>query len=210
MDPLIIYIAYILLFSLVIYFFSKTLPKIKYGLRLKRMMAKPLFSISHFPDGAEGKIVGSLVRGEIIAPLTKRKCAQYYIEVEKPGYSKTRFIEEWNSHNFLLNDETGNAVVIDAPLIVKDYLPIERKGLIGLSTGWFGEITPEFEALLGRRGVESTGILGFEKSFSYREIALEEGVVVTVYGTGWWPSNPDGDRSKQLVIECSELFVGSY
>ena len=62
------------------------------------------------------------------------------------------------------------------------YLVVDKK----VSSGTFNEPTPEFETLLKNFNIQSTGLLGFNKTLRYTEGIIEIGEQITVAGIAKW------------------------
>ncbi len=207
-NPLILLMVVVFLGYLVYHFFFTRTAIIK-----RRIRKAPRFSVQDFPEGEFGKIVGRLAYlGEpLTAPLTQRRCAQYRVVVEErrsSGRSShwASIIEEEDGRDFIVKDETGEALVRmrgAQVAVTKD---------ARFRSGTFSDtITPELESFLAEHGRESTGFLGFEKSLRYEEGVLEEGEEVAVCGVGRREEDPnargsaeaDAGKVHRLVLESS-------
>lgn len=145
------------------------------------------------------------VEEPLIAPLTGHRCAQYGAIVEINNHlqinSWSILIKEEDKQDFILKDNTGTALIRNAPLIVNDY---EH-----LWSGWKDKITPELERFLTKYEKKSISFYGFLLPHRYKEGTLEEGEEVIAYGTGRWENDPDQDQSKRLVIYSPVLRLVS-
>jgi len=72
-----------------------------------------------FPDGSIGRVVGELVlhEGELVAPLTGRRCAAYEVVVDESfgafeeGHVERRVAHEVKAVSFAVDDGTGRTIV---------------------------------------------------------------------------------------------------
>jgi hypothetical protein len=208
MDILIYSLVYFCLF-LIIIIFSILFRRFYYSkaeeIINSELTRTPRISIAQFQEGSTGKIVGRLecIGEPLISPLTGHRCAQYSSIVEKNNHpqidSWTTLIKDEDKQDFILKDNTGIALIRNAPIIVNNY---EH-----LWTGWKDKITPELEHFLTKYRKKSTAFYGFLWPHRYKEGALGEGEEVIAYGTGRWENDPDQDQSKRLVIYSPVLRI---
>ncbi len=184
MNKLIFFIVIALVFVIIIIissFFSKKA-------KIKRKLKKAEFkNIGNFKEGEIAKIVGNVefVDDPLIAPLSKRKCAYYYIHVEKKVSSGKRshwktIIEEELSCKFLIRDGSNYAFINDQKR--KCYIVQDKS----FSSGFLNDATDHLENFLRSRGYESEGFLGFNKTLRYKEGILESEEEIAVFGKGKW------------------------
>ncbi len=175
----------------------------------------PRVLIDQFPESAVGKIVGRLVYVDepLRAPLTGRCCAQYRVIVEEYRSSGNSgswhtIIEDEKSRDFMLWDETGEALVRMSGAQVAVTKDTHYR------SGTFNDATPLLESFLAKHRHQSTGVF-FNKNLRYKEGVLEEGEEVAICGMGRWENYPDpstpstasgshDERSKLLIISNSK------
>lgn len=173
--------------------------------KLKKAVDK---KISSFVSGDIAKIVGKVeIVGEpIIAPLSGRKCAYYYILVEervstgKSSHWRT-IIEEEVSGSFLVRDGRYCAHINTQK--VKSYIVQDRL----YTSGFMEDATAVLERYLKVHGQESEGFLGFNKTLRYKEGVLEHGEIIAALGRGEWKNaNSDqiSENSRILEINSTE------
>ncbi|WP_262732356.1 GIDE domain-containing protein [Gaetbulibacter sp. NE] len=176
-----------------------------------RILAKtPYKPVSSFKSNEFVKVSGKAlhVQNPLIAPLSKRKCIFYYIKIEqkksngKNSYWRT-LIEEERFQDFFI-ESNGNMVIIKPtqhPKNYKSHLVIDKK----TSSGTFNNPTPEFESLLKRYNIDSTGYFGFNKTLRYKEGIIEIGETITVAGIVKWKNLsepiPEYNYSKIATLE---------
>ncbi|MCB0755935.1 MAG: hypothetical protein H6603_06595 [Flavobacteriales bacterium] len=179
----------LLIFSVVIglivynYYFSR-------NARINRRLKKaPWKEIKYVRTGETVKIVGTVVPLEklLVAPLSKRPCAHYFVKVEEKRSSGKNshyhtIIEQEITSKFLIQDGEHYAI-IDA-YHVQSNIMIDAN----YSSGTFNDATPMLEDFLRQHGHESEGFLGFNKSMNYEEGILEPGEEIAVLGVGQWKS----------------------
>jgi len=155
---------------------------------VKRKLNKtPSKKISEFKNNDIAKVVGRVdcISTPLLAPLSNRKCAYYYIKVEKrvnsgKNTSWQKIIEEEIYDNFIIRDGTGTAIINTNN--IKSYLVVDAK----YRSGFFDDATSRLEEYLNKHGHESVGFLGFNKTIRYKEAVLELGEQVAVVGLGKW------------------------
>jgi hypothetical protein len=177
--------------------------KAKFKRRLKK---SPLKKIGEIQDGEVVRFVGKVefIDEPVIAPLSFRPSAFYYVEVEKKvksGKSSTwrTIIKEQRRTKFAIRDENGIALIDQEhfkSLVVMD----ERH-----SSGTFNDATEELEAFLNSHGYQSEGSFGFNKTLRYHEGVLEKDETVAVLGQGHWiaPSELDLDLPDEKILVMS-------
>jgi hypothetical protein len=155
---------------------------------IKRRLRKfPVVPLNEFKDGDYGRICGKVVLAEegLIAPLSGRKCAYYYVHVEqKVSSGKSShwdtIIEEERSGNFVVQ-QGSHCALINAEKL-KSYIVQDRN----FSSGTFHDADANLESYLNRNGKKSTGIFGLNKTLRYREGVLEPGEMIAVAGYASW------------------------
>ena len=146
------------------------------------------------------------VQEPLIAPLSKRKCIFYTIEIEKrvstgkSSHWKT-IIDDQKIQDFFI-EQNGNYVIVKPiknPRNFISHLVIDTK----TSSGTFNDPTPEFEALLKQYGIDSETYFGFNKSLRYKEGIIEVGEKITVAGVAKWKtlSEPIPEYSYSKIVE---------
>lgn len=152
--------------------------------KLKKAVGK---KISDFISGDIAKVVGKVeFAGEpLIAPLSGRRCAHYYVLVEQQVSSGKsshwdKIIEEDVAGKFVIRDGRYYAHVNYQN--VKSYLVEDKQ----FSSGFRNDATPELERYLNAHGQKSEGYFGWNKTIRYKEGVLEEGELIAVVGRGEW------------------------
>ncbi|MFP9098471.1 hypothetical protein ACLI09_05395 [Flavobacterium sp. RHBU_24] len=163
------------------YFFSKKAV-------VKRNLKKaPHKSLRQFRSGETARIIGTVecVGEPLIAPLSGRNCAHYYIHVQqhissgKSGHWKT-LIEEEVSGTFVLRD--GDKCAIIKANDIKSYIVEDKK----YASGFMNDPTENLKTYLKKHGHDSETYLGFNKKIRYHEGVLEPGEQTAVLGKGSW------------------------
>lgn len=158
---------------------------------VKRKLKKAVgMKMSSFYSGDIAKVAGSVeIVGEpLIAPLSGRPCAYYYVlveQLESTGKSShyAKLIEEEKSGTFLIRDGRYRAK-IHPDSRLKTYLVQDKE----YSSGTGNDATTTLENFLNSYGEKSENFLGFNKTIRYKEGILEAGEMVAVTGRGEWKS----------------------
>jgi DNA-binding transcriptional regulator YdaS (Cro superfamily) len=184
------------------YWYSEA-AKIRRALRAARKVA-----IREATSGEVVRVSGRVrpVGEPLRAPLSQRPCVYFETTVEEYRSSGksgkwVEIIRETEGMDFLLEDETGKAVVRASEmkvLAVKDH----RR-----ESGTFNDAAPDLEAFLARHGKSSTGWI-FNKNLRYKEGIFSPGETITVLGQARWEQDPDPtsagtgyrDVPKRLVL----------
>ena len=163
------------------YYFSK---KNVIKRKLKKATGK---KISEFLNGEIAKVVGKVdcLNKPIIAPLSGRPCAYYYVLVEqKVSSGKSshwkKLIEEEIAGAFVIKD--GRYCARIDTKNIKSYITEDRK----YTSGFLEDATEVLEKYLNDHGQKSEGILGFNRTLRYKEGVLEQGELIAVIGRGEW------------------------
>ncbi|WP_346859294.1 hypothetical protein [uncultured Draconibacterium sp.] len=181
-NPIFYFIVVVIVSIIIVkWFFSK---KAIIKRKLKKTEKK---RIVEFKAGDVAKIVGKVefVDAALIAPLSKRECAYYYIHVEqkvssgKSSYWKT-LVKEELSCRFVIREEDSCAYINDNNL--KSYIVQDRN----YSVGFMNDATENLEQYLHSRGHESEGFLGMNKTLRFNEGVLEKDEEIAVFGHGVW------------------------
>ena len=143
--------------------------------------------IAEFKSGDVAKIVGKVefVDEPLIAPLSKRKCSLYYIQVKqkvssgKSSHWKT-IIEETVSCKYVIKEDDSYAYINDK--FPKCYIVQDRN----YSSGFMNDAEEDIEKYLISKGHKSEGFLGLNKTLRYKEGVLEDGEEIAVFGKGDW------------------------
>jgi len=173
--------AVILIVVFISFYFSK---KAIIKRKLKKAIGK---KISDFISGDIAKVVGKVeyVGEPLIAPLSGRRCAHYYVLVEEKVSSGKS--SHWNT--LIEEDVAGKFVIRDGRHCahinnqnVKSYLVEDRE----FASGFGNDATPELERYLNAHGQKSEGVFGWNKTIRYKEGVLEEGELIAAVGRGEW------------------------
>jgi hypothetical protein len=181
----IIAISVFVLIAFLIYYYS---PK---TIILRRLKKLPNQRVGSLKTKTYSKIEGKALNIEepLIAPLSKRKCVFYKMQIQKKVSSgknsqwKT-IINEERIQDFFI-EQTGERVVVlptKTPKNYYDYLVTDKKA----SSGFFKELTPEFESLLKKYNIKTDNLFGFNKQLRYKEAIVEVGERITVAGYINW------------------------
>ncbi|MBK5193799.1 MAG: hypothetical protein JJE07_11420 [Flavobacteriaceae bacterium] len=156
--------------------------------RIKRKLKKAeLKKIANFKNGDIAKIVGyvEIIGDPLIAPLSGRECAVYSIHVKErvsAGKSTrwitriedeltTKFVIKDGEHYAYVNDKNINCYIVDD----QNY-----------ASGFMNDPDKNLEQYLNKKGYNSKGAIGFNRTFRYREGVLEKGEEIAVFGKGEW------------------------
>jgi hypothetical protein len=203
----IIIISIFAIIAFCVYHFSQKLV-------ITRALSKiPLKPVGSLRTNELTKVTGKAlhVHEPLIAPLSKRKCVYYSIKIEqkkqsgKNSHWKTILREEEIQDFFI--DCRGDYVIVQPqkePRNFISYLVPDKKA----ASGTFNDPTPEFESLLRRYTIESTGLFGFNKHLRYKEGIIEVGETITVAGIAKWKELnepiPEYPYSKIATLESSD------
>lgn len=162
------------------YFNRKTIVKRK----LKKATGK---KISDFVTGDIAKVVGKveIVGVPLIAPLSGRPCAYYYVLVEQEkSYGRSSswetLIEEEVGGEFVIRDGRYRAHINSDN--IKSYLVQDRE----YSSGFGEDASDILEKYLQDHGEKSEGLFNFNKKIRYKEGVLEQDEFMAVIGRGEW------------------------
>ncbi len=188
----------ILIFFLAFYFSDEAIIKRK----LRNAQKSP---IALCKENELVKIVGKVetIETPLVAPLSKRNCAYYHVEVEKKvssgknSYWK-KIIDEEKKIKFILRE--GKDVVIVHMDHVASFVTKDAE----YRSGFLNDATKNLETYLRKHGHDPTGFLGFNTTLQYKEGILEEKESVAVIGRCYWSDGkteglPE-DYKKVLVI----------
>ncbi len=172
---------------------------------VKRALKKtPYKRIHEFTPGEKAKVIGKIVyAGQVLqAPLSKRHCASYHVEVQEhrrhgKSSSWVTIINEEKRGDIVVHDGMGYAFV--EPQHIQAYLVQDAN----FSSGTFNDASPELIEYLRMHGQNSTGLLGFNKQLRYREGILEQNEMVAVVGVGMWGSA----RGKNLNLTQDRVLI---
>lgn len=203
MDASIIFIviAVIAIIAFFTIFFNK---KAIIKRKLKKAELKP---INQFRDNEEARIVGEVefVGEPLIAPLSGRPCAYYYVHVEQEkstgkSSSWSTLIEEEVSGEYVIRDGANYAYINGRH--IKSYIVQDRN----YRSGFLNDAADHLENYLNRKGYESENMLGFNKTMRYKEGVLEKGEKIAVYGKGVWRSATELNLPEKFgrVLSISE------
>lgn len=145
--------------------------------------------MAYVQNGETVKVVGTIVPMEelLVAPLSQRECAHYFVEVEQKKSSGKNshwdtIIQREVTSKFLIRDEDHYALIYGHR--VKSNIVIDRN----YTSGTFNDATEVLEDYLREHGHQSEGFLGFNKSLRYKEGVLEANESISVLGVGNWKS----------------------
>jgi hypothetical protein len=154
--------------------------------KLKKAIARKMSDIQ---SGEIAKISGEveIIGKPLIAPLSKRECAYYYVLIERlvsrgNGSNWETLIEEEKAGTFLIKDGKNFAHVNGTN--IKAYIVEDRM----YKSGFLNDPNEILEKYLNDHGQEFYGLLGFNKTLRYKEGVLERGETIAVIGKGEWVS----------------------
>jgi hypothetical protein len=178
--------------------------------KIKRALRRaPISSIRDAHSGEVCRLVGRVKSsGRLLkAPFSHRQCVYYDVTVEEYRSSGksgrwVQMIREFNSVDFLVEDDTGRALIRAAAMKVAVVKDSEKQ------SGVLNDATPELQTFLARHGETSVGWV-FNRRLRYREGVFEPGERVAVVGTVRWEPDPDPqqagkgyrDAPKRAVVE---------
>ncbi len=178
--PIVVGISILMIVLISLYFNKKAVIKRK----LKKAIGK---RISDFISGDIAKVVGKVeyVGEPLIAPLSGRRCAYYYVLVEQQvstGKSShwENVIEEEVGGKFVIRDGRHCAHINSRN--IKSVLVEDRQ----YKSGFGNDATSELERYLNAHGQKSEGTFGWNKNMRYKEGVLEEGELIAAMGKGEW------------------------
>lgn len=180
----IIIIAFVVIttivFGLVFYFSKKAIIK-------RKLKNSELKRLSSFRSGETAKIVGKVefVDSPLIAPLSERKCSHYHVLIEQErstGKSSTwdTLVDEERHSKYLIKDGSKYAYINDT--LLKSYIVEDAK----YKSGFLNDPTENMESFLSSKGIDTTGLFGFNKTLRCKEGILEKDEEIAVYGHGEW------------------------
>lgn len=180
----IIIIAFVVItaivFGLVFYFSKKAIIK-------RKLKTSELKRLSSFRSGETAKIVGKVefVDSPLIAPLSGRKCSHYHVLIEQErstGKSSTwdTLVDEERHSKYLIKDGSKYAYINDS--LLKSYIVEDAK----YKSGFLNDPTENMESFLSSKGIDTTGLFGFNKTLRCKEGILEKDEEIAVYGHGEW------------------------
>ena len=183
---------------------------------LKRQLKNtPGKKIHEFSSTEEGKIVGKVaLHQEILnAPLSDRQCVYYKVIVEqkKSRGKSSHWVEIFTDEKAVdfLVDQNG-----ERALVKKDFLHGVLERDASYSSGFLNDPSPKLLKYLRQYGVESTNVLGFNKTFRYKEGILELGEEIAIMGQASWEDpDPNTGGYKRLVFTgngASPVYVSDY
>jgi len=207
MEALVIFILIIVVIGIIVLvnaFSKKAIVK-------RKLRNTPSKKISEFENNCFAKVVGRVdcISTPLIAPLSNRKCAYYYIKVEKrvnsgKNTSWQKIIEEEIYDNFIIRDGSGTAIIDTDD--IKSYLVVDAK----FKSGFFDDATTRLEKYLNKHGHESVGFLGFNKTIRYKEAVLELGEQVAIVGLGKWTETSEFFSNKRVLQITSNNEMPVY
>lgn len=178
---------------------------------VKRKLKKAAgMKISAFLSGDIAKVVGNVefVGDPLIAPLSGRRCAYYYVlveQLESSGKSShwVKKIEEEVGGTFVIRDGRYRAH-INSDSTLKTYIVQDEE----YESGYHNDATETLENYLRAHDMESENRLGFNKRLRYKEGVLEEGECMAAMGRGEWKNarevNLPDSFGKILVLSSTD------
>jgi hypothetical protein len=163
----------------------------------RRMRKFARQTIGGFPEGAPGRIVGTIEAHEgrtVTAPLSHRTCVAYALRVEEmQGQGRQRdwetIVEDFDAAPFVVSDGTGRALVRAAGSWPSPKMSVVR------TAGVLSAPSPDLVELLDAHGHSAKGLM-FNKTLRVFEGVLAVGEKVAVVGIGKREREPaDGDRA---------------
>jgi hypothetical protein len=164
-----------------IYFSSKH----KILRELKKIRRKEIHSVR---ENEYVKIIGKAKHAgnPLIAPLSKRKCVYYNVQVEeKSGKHWRNIINDVQFQDFFVQAGTESAILnlrVQRDNTKRIHLVTDHS----LNSGVFKNIDPEIERYLQQNGNKSSGFLGMNKTLRYKESIIELDEEIAVMGIGKW------------------------
>jgi hypothetical protein len=142
--------------------------------RRRRVLATPSTPIAEARGGFV-EVCGTVVPGEqgvVTAPFSGRSCVWLRVIVfeKRASGRSTRWVEvadENESTDFLVDDGSGERALV-RPAGARFELDQQRVA----TSGTFNDPTPELEAFLQNRGIQSAYWLGINKAMRYEEQAI--------------------------------------
>jgi hypothetical protein len=149
--------------------------------RRRAIARAPRRRIRDLRDEEVARVVGTAgVENALRAPISGRPCAYFRVVVEEQvqrGGRRhwTKILDEQDGVDFLLEDGTGEALVVTARAeAVLEQDRSQRSGVLR-------DASADLEAFLRKRGQSSEGFL-FNRTLRYREGVVEAGERVAVVG----------------------------
>jgi hypothetical protein len=179
--PALFIIGVATLIFLGIYFSSKH----KILRELKKIRRKEIHSVR---ENEYVKIIGKAKHAgnPLIAPLSKRKCVYYNVQVEeKRGKHWRNIINDVQFQDFFVQAGTESAILnlrVQRDNTKRIHLVTDHS----LNSGVFKNIDPEIERYLQQNGNKSSGFLGMNKTLRYKESIIELDEEIAVMGIGKW------------------------
>ena len=168
--------------------------------RGRRAVARtPRSPVAKVRRGELVKVVGQarVAMKPLRAPMSGRPCVCWHVRIQEArqgpqGGSWTDVLDEVEGQDFLLEDETGIA-------LVRGVMPEATLASSGPWVDNYGDnFSPEVENFLGSRGEQLRGALG-KRVMRYQERILDEGAHVAVLGMARREGVPQG---ASVVIDC--------
>ena len=144
----------------------------------KAFKSKPRTPLDATTPGQGQKIVATVQdpAKPLIAPLSKRPCAYYRLEIaETASRVRRTLLTESVGDAFEVRDDKGTAVVKPTKETIFQLLS-------DLTNGVSGKASPAVTALLAERGIELGTKLGTQIPLEYRETAVLVGAKLAILG----------------------------
>lgn len=158
---------------------------------LRRLKKLPHNRIGSLRTNTYSKIEGKAlnINEPFLAPLSKRKCVFYKIEIAKRvkrgknSYWKT-LVDEEHIQDFFIEQHGERVLVLPKkkPRNYRSYLVTDENA----KSGTFNDPTPEFKRLLDSYNIDAQGLFGFNNQIRYTEAIVEVGERITVAGNIKW------------------------
>lgn len=153
--------------------------------KLKAFKSSALISAKH---NQKIKVFGKAIIGtEVLkAPLSNRDCVYYHVKIienENSKHKKTLFSEE-KIINFMIEANGASALIKpNGDLKSMDSYIVTDKTY---KSGILNYPTPNLEAFLKSKDIKPQGLLGFNKTLSYKEAIIAVNESIAVLATAKW------------------------
>lgn len=184
--PYIIFFAVIGVIFVSNYYFNK---KQRILRKLKKFNDK---RITQFRTNELTKVTGKTlhIHEPLIAPLSRRKCVAYHITVKKKRNSGKS--SSWHTilklekfQDFFIEQRGEVALIKIQEGPVKNYEAFLVKDH-AVKSGFLNNPSSDFDSFLSQHNIQSTNILGFNKTLEYSERIIEVAEEITVGGLAKW------------------------
>lgn len=148
--------------------------------------------ITQFRTNELTKVTGKTlhIHEPLIAPLSRRKCVAYHITVKKKRNSGKS--SSWHTilkleqfQDFFIEQRGEVALIKIQESPNKNYEAYMVKDH-SVKSGFLNDPSSDFDSFLRRYQIDSTNMLGFNKTLEYSERIIEVGEEITVGGIAKW------------------------